>query len=427
MDARNTGALIAARRKALGMTQKQLAERLLVSDKAVSKWENGASYPEVTLLPPLAQVLGITVDELLEGVVRGKEEAADTAQAADTPEDGGSPQGKPGAPPLEAFLTPQQYLADRQGSTDDKMLLAAVVCILAAAYCGSLFGQAAVLRNLVIVLIVYVAFRVWHSKQCDRFAALGMDTAVSCHRVRMADWLFGIVWVFELLVWWLVKRLSWLLLDYEIAKIDRYYIVFSAGDVNINSHQPWLLFYAMASVPLFFALVGVFALAYRRMKPETRFRLLPLALPVLPALISAAVIGWQRAQAALAQMPQFGDPQMAVSEGEAMGQMIEAAGYHAMLCAAVAAAVLVMALLVLWRVTHGRVPLISAVMLTVYAVVWLPSSALWMDIGYKGFAQQPYAVEDITIQLGGLVTLLMLTALCAGIALFAGSLRRKKG
>lgn len=43
MDARNTGALIAARRKALGLTQKQLAERLLISDKAVSKWEVGVS------------------------------------------------------------------------------------------------------------------------------------------------------------------------------------------------------------------------------------------------------------------------------------------------------------------------------------------------------------------------------------------------
>lgn len=73
MDARNTGALIAARRKAMGLTQKQLAERLLVSDKAVSKWENGASYPEVTLLPPLAQILGITVDELLAGAVREQE------------------------------------------------------------------------------------------------------------------------------------------------------------------------------------------------------------------------------------------------------------------------------------------------------------------------------------------------------------------
>ena len=54
MDARKTGALITARRKALGLTQKELAERLTVSDKAVSKWETGAGYPEVTMLPLLA-------------------------------------------------------------------------------------------------------------------------------------------------------------------------------------------------------------------------------------------------------------------------------------------------------------------------------------------------------------------------------------
>lgn len=302
MDARNTGALIAARRKALGLTQKQLAERLLISDKAVSKWEVGASYPEVTLLPALAAILGITVDELLAGEVRGAPEQ-EQAAADDKPPDDGGPQDKFGAPPLEAFLTPQDYLADRLGSVDDKMLLVAVVCILAAAYCGSLFGQAAVVRNLVIVLIVYAAFRVWHGKQLGRFAALGMDTAVSCRRARMANWLFGIMWVFELLVWWQVKWLSWRLLDYELNKIDRYHIVFSAGNVNINSHQPWLLSYAMASVPLLFALVGVFALAYRRMKPETRFRPLAVVLPVLPALAGAAVIGWQRVQTALAGMP----------------------------------------------------------------------------------------------------------------------------
>lgn len=427
MDARNTGALIAARRKALGLTQKQLAERLLVSDKAVSKWENGASYPEVTLLPPLAQLLGITVDELLAGEVRGEEQAAGSTEAADAPEDGDSPQGKPGAPPLEAFLTPQQYLADRQGSTDDKMLLAAVVCILAAAYCGSLFGQAAVLRNLVIVLIVYVAFRVWHSKQCDRFAALGLDTAVSRRRAHMADRLFGIVWVFELLVWWLVKRLGWLLFDYELNKIDRYYIVFSAGDVNINSHQPWLLFYAMASVPLFFALVGVFAVAYRRMKPETRFRPLAVVLPALPALVGAVVVAWQRVQTALAGMPDYStDPRTMLIQRDELEEALQTAGQGALNGAVIVIAVLVVVLLVLWRVTHGRVPLVSVILLAVYAAIWLPSGALWLDIGYEGFAQQPYAVEDITIQLGGLVTLLMLTALCTGIALFAGSLRRKK-
>lgn len=160
-----------------------------------------------------AEILGLTVDELLAGAVREEEQANDAAEADDTPKE------QAAAPSLDAHLAPQDYLADRLGSVDDKFLLAAAVLILAAAYCSSLFGQAAVLRNLVVILVVYVAFCVWHSKQCDRFATLGMDITVSRRRVCMADRLFGIVLVFELLVWWLVKRLSWLLIDYEAPKL----------------------------------------------------------------------------------------------------------------------------------------------------------------------------------------------------------------
>ena len=64
---RRMGALIAARRRALGLTQKQLAAHLLVSDKAVSKWELGGGYPDPALLAPLAAALDLTVDELLAG------------------------------------------------------------------------------------------------------------------------------------------------------------------------------------------------------------------------------------------------------------------------------------------------------------------------------------------------------------------------
>lgn len=49
------------------MTQKELADKLFVSDKTVSKWERGNSMPNVTLLIPIADVLGITVTELLKG------------------------------------------------------------------------------------------------------------------------------------------------------------------------------------------------------------------------------------------------------------------------------------------------------------------------------------------------------------------------
>ena len=59
------GETITRKRKALGMTQKDLAEKLSVSFQAVSKWETDASHPDVELLTALAEVLGTTVDALV--------------------------------------------------------------------------------------------------------------------------------------------------------------------------------------------------------------------------------------------------------------------------------------------------------------------------------------------------------------------------
>jgi len=67
MDNIKFGAMIAVMRKENEMTQKELAEKLRVTDKAVSKWERGKGYPEITLLPLIADVLGITASELLNG------------------------------------------------------------------------------------------------------------------------------------------------------------------------------------------------------------------------------------------------------------------------------------------------------------------------------------------------------------------------
>lgn len=67
MDQLKTGKFIAQTRKEMGLTQKQLADALLISDKTVSKWECGNGMPEVSLMIPLCQKLGITVNELLTG------------------------------------------------------------------------------------------------------------------------------------------------------------------------------------------------------------------------------------------------------------------------------------------------------------------------------------------------------------------------
>ena len=67
MDQIKTGRFIADERRALGLTQAQLAEKLHISEKTVSRWETGKGMPEVSLMMPLCRELGISVNELLSG------------------------------------------------------------------------------------------------------------------------------------------------------------------------------------------------------------------------------------------------------------------------------------------------------------------------------------------------------------------------
>lgn len=67
LDKAAFGHFLAQLRREKGMTQKELAATLYVSDKAVSKWERGLSVPDISLLVPLAEQLNVTVAELLQG------------------------------------------------------------------------------------------------------------------------------------------------------------------------------------------------------------------------------------------------------------------------------------------------------------------------------------------------------------------------
>lgn len=69
-------------RQRAGLTQSALAEKLGVSDRAVSRWENGDALPDVALLPPLAMLLGVSVDALLGVDQQRRQSAIDTALAA---------------------------------------------------------------------------------------------------------------------------------------------------------------------------------------------------------------------------------------------------------------------------------------------------------------------------------------------------------
>ncbi len=76
MDNKKIAGFITELRKANNLTQKELADKLHITDKAVSKWERGQSYPDITILPQLCAQLGVTVTELLNGERAAEGEAS---------------------------------------------------------------------------------------------------------------------------------------------------------------------------------------------------------------------------------------------------------------------------------------------------------------------------------------------------------------
>lgn len=80
MDLKVTGGFISQCRKELGLTQKELADKIGVSDKAVSRWETGKNYPDIELLETIADVLGVTVSELICGEKIPKDEIVEKSE-----------------------------------------------------------------------------------------------------------------------------------------------------------------------------------------------------------------------------------------------------------------------------------------------------------------------------------------------------------
>lgn len=85
MEKKSIGSFMAALRKSYGMTQQEVADRLNVSNKTVSKWERDESYPEITLIPVIAELFNVTSDDILRGERVSK---GDTAAGEDHKTDG---------------------------------------------------------------------------------------------------------------------------------------------------------------------------------------------------------------------------------------------------------------------------------------------------------------------------------------------------
>ena len=67
MDSKRTGKFISSNRRKQGLSQKELAEQLNITDKAISKWERGLSFPDISMLIPLSEILDISLYDLLTG------------------------------------------------------------------------------------------------------------------------------------------------------------------------------------------------------------------------------------------------------------------------------------------------------------------------------------------------------------------------
>lgn len=81
MERKSIGSFIAVLRKAKGLTQRELADKLGISDKAVSRWERDETAPDLSLIPAIAEIFGVTSDELLRGERAGEKDAPPEKQA----------------------------------------------------------------------------------------------------------------------------------------------------------------------------------------------------------------------------------------------------------------------------------------------------------------------------------------------------------
>lgn len=137
MDQKKTGSFIASLRKKKGLTQQELADRLSISNKTVSKWECGDGMPDITLLPALAAELEVTADDLL----RGERSAASSAASQDSQLEDGL-----------TYLWNAAFLRFRTSFL--ACLLAPPLCVAAVLFANLLFSTSVMLSTAIIAFFL---------------------------------------------------------------------------------------------------------------------------------------------------------------------------------------------------------------------------------------------------------------------------------
>ena len=111
MEKKTMGSFIAALRKANGLTQQDIADRLNVSNKAVSRWERDECMPDIMLIPALAELLGVTCDELLRGERKKPDSFAALTAAPEPDGEEAETEGKPESEPAPVKEKPDPRTA----------------------------------------------------------------------------------------------------------------------------------------------------------------------------------------------------------------------------------------------------------------------------------------------------------------------------
>ena len=158
MDLKITGKFIQERRKAKGFTQAELAEKISVSEKTVSKWECGKGFPDTSLILPLCEALGITANELLSARLLGEEEYKPQAEEN-----------------LIELKSKQQRLSKHWRITAIALLIVAVLLVVT---CGciaefvpmALGWQRVMMVASIVVLVVAALLVLWTEKDIGFYA-----------------------------------------------------------------------------------------------------------------------------------------------------------------------------------------------------------------------------------------------------------------
>ena len=141
MDLKITGKFIQECRKAKGLTQAELAEKISVSEKTVSKWECGKGFPDTSLMLPLCEALDISVGELLSGKRLGDDEYKSSAEKN-----------------LVELKSKQQILAKQWLTTAIALLIVAILFVVACGCIAEFVPMALGWQILLMVVSIVVVF-----------------------------------------------------------------------------------------------------------------------------------------------------------------------------------------------------------------------------------------------------------------------------